>query len=72
MENTLNPEIFALHYDISNTVYTVEYKLPKQRKWRYGFSMKSEKGIELALPDWKGGIAVDNLCLSSQIKTRII
>ena len=52
--------------------YTLEYKLPRQRKWRIGYSMKDKSAVEASLPEWLAFKAVDSLCLSSQIKTRII
>ena len=69
----MKTEILALAHDLQTTpVYTLEYKLPRQRIWRYGFSMKSEEYIEYKRPDFVAMLAVDNLCQSHKIKTRIV
>ena len=69
----LNPEIYALHHDLQSTpLYTLEYKLPRQRNWRYGFSMKSMGMLEVKRPDFVAMLAIDNLCQSHKIKTRIV
>ena len=69
----LDPEIFALAHDLNTTpVYTLEYKLPRQRNWRYGVSMKNLKMLEEHVPNFRAMLAVDNLCQSHKIKTRII
>jgi hypothetical protein len=72
-EMNLNPEVFAIAHDLNTTpVYTLEYKLPRQRNWRYGFSMKSLKSLETVAPYFRQNLAVDNLCQSHKIKTRIV
>ena len=69
----MDTNILALAHELNNLpLYTLEYKLPRQRKWRHGFSMKSAEYLEAKRPEFVAMLAVDNLCQSHKIKTRVI